>query len=378
MAAEAVFLLIKGGNMAYDGITFGNRVDHTTERKLHAKVVDNILNSRTFFSRVMGMGKSFVGKTYDYTIKITDSAQGEFVSGMEELSMAASDTTIQLKYAHTAFAQPIVLPMLESFANVGEAQTIDLDMFKMDEAVAEAVQKLGTAIYGTGSGDQPLGLEAIVDDGTNVTTIGGQTKSTYDPLDGQVTASGGTMSLAKLGTLDDDCSATGIDSEAPTINLTTKTVWALFEQLLQPQVRADYASVGYNALPVRGDTILKTRAALKGAAGFTALTHRGVPVIKDDACTSGVWYKLNENYLDWRGRTIVPSKFRGKIRKVSLGAPSTMEGVAAAPSKHHGWFVQELQMMPHQAGMVGRYWVIGQYMASQPRRNGKLTAITGI
>lgn len=363
--------------MVYDGITYGNRVDHTTERKLHAKVVDNVLNSRVYFSRVMGMGKPFVGKTYDYTIKITDSAQGEFVSGMEELSMAASDTTLQLSYAHTAFAQPVVLPMLESFANVGEAQTIDLDMFKMEEAVAEAVQRLGTAVYGTGSGDQPLGLGAIVDDGTDVTTIGGQSRSTYSQLEAQRTAAtGGVISLSALGTLDDDCSAAGVESETPTMNLTTKTVWSLYEQLLHPHVRAEYASVGYQALPIRGDTPVKTRAELKGHAGFTALTHRGVPVIKDDACTSGYFYKLNENYLDWRGRTIVPPKFRGKISRVTLGKPSTLEGVAAAPSKYHGWFVQDLQMMPHQAGMVGRYWVIGQLMTSQPRRHGVLTGVT--
>ena len=360
-----------------DGIAVSNRVENFGSRKLHARVVDNVLNARTYWSRLQGNGQPFIGNTQDFTIKITDSGLGEFYSGLETLSSSASDTTITLSYAHTAFAQPIVLPMLESMANVNAPDRIPLDSFKVEEAVAEAIQKLGLAAYGTGSGDQFLGLEAIVDDGTNASTIGGQTRSVYSALDATVTASGGTLSLSKLATLEDAVSASGIESEEPNISVTTKTVWSLYEQLLAPQVRASYASVGYDALPIRGQGIVK-RADLKGAAGFTALTYRGKPVIKDDAATAGVWYMINERYTMWKGRTVVPAKFKGQVTKVSLGTPRTIEGVAAAPSENHGWFFQEFQMMPNQAGMIARYHIIGQLCVTQPRRNGKLTGITGV
>ena len=213
------------------GIAVHQRVEGTTERKLHAKVVDNVLNARTLWSRLQGNAQPFAGKTFDITVKVTDSAQGEFFSGLEALSTAASDTFIELSYAHTAFAQPIVLPMLESFANTGPQATIDLDMFKMEEAGAEAIQKLGTAIYGTGAGDEPLGLGAIVDDATDVTTIGGQSRDAYTVLKATRTASGGTLTLSKMATLDDTISASGIESETPTLGVTTKTVWSLYEQL---------------------------------------------------------------------------------------------------------------------------------------------------
>lgn len=360
-----------------DGIAVNNRVENFGSRKLHARVVDNVLSARTYWSRLQGMGTPFIGNTQDYTIKITDSGLGEFYSGLETLNSAASDTTITLSYAHTAFSQPIVLPFLESLANATAPDRIDLDSFKVDEAVAEAIQRLGTAVYGTGAGDQPLGLEAIVDDGTNASTIGGQSRTTYSALNATVTASGGTVSLSKLATLEDAISASGIESEEPNINVTTKAIWSLYEELLSPQVRASYASVGYDSLPIRGQGIMK-RADLKGAAGFTALSYRGKPVIKDDACTSGVWYMLNERYFGWKGRTVVGPKFAGMYKKVSLGTPKTMEGVAAAPSDDHGWFFQDFQAMPNQAGIIARYHVVGQVCASQPRRNGKLTGITGV
>jgi len=363
--------------MAYDGIVYGNRVDNFSERKLYAKVVDNVLSSASYFARVMSMGKPMSGKTYDYTVKITDSGLGEFFTGLESLSLSASDTTIALSYAHTAFAQPVVSIMLESFANDGPEGTIDMDVYKLEEAKAEAVSRLGSAVFGTGSGDQPLGLGAIVDDGTDVSTIGGQSRTTFSALNATRTASGGTLTLAKLATLYDTISASGIDTETPNINVTTKTVWSLFESLLSPTVRAEYASIGYNQIAVRGTQIVKT-PDLKGHAGFTALTYRGRPVIADDKCTSGNWFALNERYIEWRGRNSVPTKYRGKIEKVDLGTPTTIEGVAADMPTSYGWFFQPYQMLPQQAGMVARLYVIGQMCTSQPRRSGRLTGITSV
>lgn len=368
--------------MAVDGIAPAARVDALTQRKLHAKVVDSILNSRTYFARLMGRGVPFMGKTYDVTHKISTTGQGQFFVGLETLNSSASNTYVTTSFAHTAYTIPAVSIMLESFANAGEYGVINLDANKLEEARAEAVQDLGSAIYGTGTANKPLGLEAIVDDGTNNLTIGGVTRSTYgDQLDAYVLASGGTMTLAKLATVFDGASAAGLESEEPNILVTTKTVWSLYEQLLAPQVRADYAAVGYNALALRGEGISKV-SDLKGAAGFTVLSYRGRPVLKDDACTSGVVYMLNERYFKWMGRTVVPDEYRGMIEKVTLGEPKTLEGVAAAneymPSQFNGFFATPYMMIPNQAGMIARYYVIGQLVPTQIRRSGKLTGVTGV
>lgn len=361
-----------------DGIQNTNRVDSLSERKLHASVIDSVLNSATYASRAMGMGKPFVGKTQDFTLKVVDSEAGQFFSGLENLNTYASDTTITLSYAHTGFSQPVVIPMLEAFANSGVTGTIPLRAFKTEEARAETVSRLGTAIFGTGVGDQPLGLEAIVDNGTNKASIGGQSRSTYPVLNGTVTDFNATLSLAKLAALESAISAAGVETEEPTINVTTKTIWDLFEQLLHPNVRAEYQSVGYNRVAIRGNSLMKP-IELKGGAGFTALSYRGKPVIKDDKATSGTWYMLNERYNEWRGRTVVPDGFQGMLQKVTLGKQRVTEGVMAnMPSDFHGFFFQKGQMLPSQAGIVGRYYVIGQYMTSQPRRNGKGYNISNI
>lgn len=361
-----------------DGIPVSNRVDNLTERKNAARVVDNVLNSASYAGRIIGMGEAFEGKTDDHTIKVVNSNQGQFYSGLENLNTAASDTTITLSYSHTAFTQPVVIPMLEAFANAGSTGTIDLGDFKRNEAEDETIERLGTAIFSTGSGDQPNGLEKIVDDGTNVGTIGGQSRSTYPALNATVTSSGGTLSLLKLANLYASVAPAGVAKGAPTVNVSDQTVFNLYESLLNPTIRAEYQSIGFDKLPVRGKAIVKP-GSLRGQAGFDALSYRGRPLIADDKAPSGIWYMLNERYLIWKGRHIVPKKFEGKIVPVSLGKAGVIDGVRVdMPSKYHGFFFQKEQMLLNQAGMVGRFHVIGQLVTNQPRRQGKLTDIAGV
>ena len=374
--------------MAANGSPLTNRVLNFTYNKIYAAVVDNILTSSTYASRLMGMGKPFQGSTFDYTVRISNDTQFQWVTGIETMNAAAINDTIQLSYADTHGVQPKVTIMWESFENAGPQQAISLDAYKLKAAGADAVNAIATTMYATApsTGPQANGLGNIVDDGTLASTIGGQSRSTYSVLNAKVTASGGAMTLAKLATLDDDTSATGLTSETPNLNLTSKTIWSLYESLNDPTVRANY-NTNFLGIYDTEATIRSSQASgLRATAGFVALEHRGMPVIKDDKCadpstsTGGPWFKLNERYIEWRGRTEVPSIWRGNIEKVNLGGSDQYEGVGAQyqPSDYNGWFYRTDVVIPDQAGMLGYFVVMGQLCTDQPRRQGKLTGITGI
>ena len=121
-----------------------------------------------------------------------------------------------------------------------------------------------------------------------------------------------------------------------------------------------------------------SRRDMAGRAGFTALEYRGRSVIKDDACTTGYWYSLNEKDYDWMGRTVVPPKYKGKINKVNLGTATEGMGADTMPSEYNGFFYKPLEMMPDALGQAGFFIVIGQLVPKQFRNNGKLTGITGV
>lgn len=365
--------------MAADGIQNTARVSDLTYQKIYAKVVDQVLSSPTYASRVMGSAKPFEGKTQDVVYDIQADSQGQWFTGLETLNSAAVSTTVTGSYARTAYAQPQVSIMLESFANAGSQQAINLDEYKYEKAAAQALQAIGSAIYSDGTGNQMLGLGQIVLDSGS---IGGLARSTYSALNATVTASGGTLTLAKMATLHDAISAAGLATEEPNIGVTTKAVWSLYEQLLTPNVRAEYNAVGYPALAVRGKFMLRNRTELKNAAGFNALSYRGMPVIKDDLATSGVLFFLNENYFDYHGSTIVPDMYKDTLEKVNLGTMSAYEGTGAAaldlPSEFNGWFYQKPLTIPDQAGRIARFYVIGQLVPRSFRRQGKLTGVTSV
>lgn len=365
--------------MAYDGIQFNNNVDGFTERKLRAKVVDNVLNAPVYYSRLMSKGVPFVGKTEDVTVDVTSDTQGQFFTGLETLSASAVTTTVTLSYAQTAFTQPQVSIMMDSFANVGQLGTIPLDSFKYDKAAAQAINALGSAIYGLGNSNQPDGLGIIVLDSG---TIGGQARATYPQLNATVTASSGTLTLAKMATLFDAVSAPGLRSEEPTDGLSNATVWSLYEQLLAPNVRAGYDEVGFDRVPTRSMSAMRGNAELQNGQGFTSLSYRGIPILKDNFATSGVLFFLNENYFEWHGRTEVPEEYKDSVEKVNLGTMTAYEGTGAEaldmPSEFNGWFYQKPLTIPDQAGRIARFYVIGQVVAYGFRRQGKLTGITSV
>lgn len=364
------------------GITNSNRVDTLGYQLINKKVVDTILNGRTYGSRHFKKGKSWsTGKSFDIPMAVEALTTGQWYTGMETLDSAATDPLINLSFTHTAYTIPAVSIALESFANAGSQGQIDIDTFNLEYACANAIQALGTAVYGTGTGNQMLGLGAIVDDGTDVGTIGGQSRTVYTILKATRTAaSGGALSFSLLGTLNDTISGAGMESEEPNIHVTTKTVKTLYESLLQPQQRNNMDLDGGMVLPLTGTEMVR-KVDAKATGGFTALSYRGFPVIADDACTSGNWFQLNERYFNWMGRTTVPREYKDVYEAIGDKSPSTLDGVAGSSDykmSGPGWFYEKYAKLPQQAGKVARYHVIGQTVGTQFRRQGRNTGITTV
>ena len=361
----------------YDGIQNSARVDQLGNPKLYTKVVDQVLLSPTVMTRSMFGGKPFEGKTQDIDLDVVSDTQGQWVTGLEELNMSAVSTTVRTSFAHAAFTQPQVSIMLESFANQGSLGIINLDSFKYTKAAAQVVQAIGAAAYGAGAANQILGLEAIIDDGTNNATIGGISRSTYPQLDAYtVTVTSNKLTLATLDTLHDNIRAAGLTNEKPNIAYTTKAVWSLYGQLLQPFVRQSYREAGYDRLTNNMKWAERSNPELRASAGFDGLTYRTLTVIDDDFCNSGQLYMVNEDYLNWYGRSVVPDEYKNTIEHVDFGDGTTYEGTGAMaleamPSTDHGFFYQAPQQMPTQGGKYARFWTIGNYIADSYRRHGK-------
>ena len=333
-----------------------NRVDTITNDKMLAGLVNTVFTQSVLFTRIGTAAKKWPSSSQlKKTLNVSKNLNGGSFDGYDPFSITPSDTRITIAFDPKYYHQDLSISYTEVTENENDkSNVIDLVKAELETAAGSMVDGLGTLVYGTGTGKDMLGLEAIVDDGTNAATYGGKTRSSYDSLDATVTASGGKLTLAKLATLNDTVSDGAIESTAI---YTTKAIFSLYEQLLSPQERIQ-KDVSF----IKG---------MSGGTGFTALAYRGIPMLKDSKCTSGVLYMLNENFLDFHASPLAMTK--------PINFSVSMEGIdPTAQPKGLGFTWSGWKEAINGASAAASIYFGGALYSSRPNAQGKLTGINSI
>ncbi len=107
-----------------------------------------------------------------------------------------------------------------------------------------------------------------------------------------------------------------------------------------------------------------------GGTGFEGLEYNGKVILADEKCTAGIFHAINENYIDWYALPFFNAKpvaYKSQIKGNDYAAPI---GLGFSWSD---WIV------PANAGsVVGHIYFGGQFITTNPKRQGKLTGITGV
>lgn len=361
-------------------MTFSERVLSQTRQYLLPKVVYNVLGSNVLAARLVGNGKKGKGVAVEKAIKYTTAGTATSFSGLDTFQAAQLDTKIRLSYDMRAIRNYVGVAGLEVLANQdAEVQSTDLVKEALEETQDELFDALGDYLYGTGlgnSGKDPNGLGGIVDDGTNTTTIGGQTRATYPVLNSTVTSlSGLSLTLARMATLYSAVSS-GTGMTTPTLMISNETVWDLYESLLTPIVREQYSMMGYYNVGSTGGAVRGgSHEGLSGTQGFVALTYKGIPYARDEKATSQTMFMLNENWLDWYG-------WKGNAfgyEPIAFTHSQVETTYAEAPmSSFTGFHWSGFRTPTNQFAGIADIILVGNLASWQPRRHGKLTAVSQV
>jgi hypothetical protein len=331
------------------------------------KVVDTILNSNVFATRVLSKAQKWNGERMKFPVKYSKNTTGSSFAGFDTLSTSATDNRVNLEFVPKFYQMTTALPLDELSANATEERVIDLAKLELNSTAQDMADDIGTLFYGTGTGNGGkdfLGLEAIVDDGTNAATFGGLARATYTTLKSTVTASSGTLSLAKMSTL---YNAATSGSQKPTLGLCSETIFGLYEQLLQPQERI---AKDVSMMKSSGN-MAKAGTGMVGGTGFTGLYFKGFPILADEKATSGVLYFVNEDFIDWYALPMAMTeavKFRSQ--DIEGNDYSEVTGLGFSWS---GWIKPT-----NSASIVGHVYLGGELVSSNPKRHAKLTGITSV
>ena len=130
----------------------------------------------------------------------------------------------------------------------------------------------------------------------------------------------------------------------------------------------------------------KTGGAVKGGSnegmvghqGFVALSYKGMPWVRDEKATSGNVFMLNENHLNWYGWDASKVSEIG-YKGLSLGS-SQIEGVydEAPMAQYAGFNWSGWRTPTNQFGTVADVIILGNLTSFSPRRQGRLTGVTGV
>lgn len=358
------------------GITFQQQIQDFTYQRILPTLVDNVNNSNILWARGFNKPETFTGVALWSNLTTANSQTGGSYSGMDEFSTTPTNNTVKMVFHPAAYYQSVVVPGLDRAVNASKgSQAISLILQKMDEAKTAAAMSLGTQIYGYGTGKDIDGFGIIFDNGTNTSTYGDLSRSTYPGVNADVTAvTNNIITLDYLSSESDNVSAAGNNESFPTIGLMQKNVWRYIEGIIQVMLGARYETAqtrGYNrvsgGIPI-GTSVRPENASLGGAAGFESISYRNRPLVADDQAPSQTFFWANEYWL--KGARMLQDNLRNIDSNIKI-----TEGTLKSNPMPSAFQWRDFMKSINQNGELGVLLFAGQYYCRQPRRQGKLTGI---
>jgi hypothetical protein len=336
-----------------------NQVNATTNKKIAEGIADNILGDNIVFTQFLGRAKKpKTGKQLEKTIKVKKSSQGGSYRGGDLFGTNVEDNFITIVEDYSFYEIPVVLNGTDVALNTltgGKAH--DLEKTNIESQMQDLADLMGNHFYQSQSNDKDIiGLEDLIDDGTNTTTIHGQSRSQYTALQATRTDSSGTISLNKMRTLQNSVS---VGMHQPDMYVTTRAGFGYYEQLLQSSERI------YKKANENGQNLI-------GGTGFSTLFYEGAPVIKDDKCTAGSMYAIN---LDSMCMYATPNTSLGKN---VVPFESSFEGSPYSKVPGLGFSWSDWIMSENSDQAIAHIYWMGQMFCTNFRLNGVLHSITGI
>lgn len=313
-----------------------------------------------FFGEILGNTKKWDGSQMNFPIKYQKGVASVAFNGFDQLPTSQQPVSVNMNFFPTFVATNVALSGTDLSINDTPKQTIKLAKVMMESRAQDAADDIGTFFQGDGSsfgGKAPMGLAGIVDNGTTLATFGGLSRATYTGLNATVTASSGTISLLKIRQLANSVTDGKV---RPNMALTTYTVWANIEQLLQTFQRNTYSDF----------------SNMDAGAGYksSGLIWDGLVIFRDKKVAAGLFYLLNTDYLKFYGL----KWYKGT--PVSLKSESIKGNIYEYdPANATKAFTWTNWIEAYNQGAVNGFMIMGgQLICTNPQRNGVLSGILGI
>lgn len=260
-----------------------NVVTSIARRFILPEIVDQIYGRNLMFFRLNQANKRIVrgGTQIEVPLMYSTFSSGGTYSGFEELTITPADTVMNAAWDWKQYYVPVAVDGRTLLKTDSPEAIADFIRLYFTQAEMEMSRLLGVGVWSTGTDTKAIdGLPMAVDDGTNTTTYGGLSRSTYTWWKSQYDSSTTTLTLSALQSMFANCSQGG---RHPTVIVTTQANYNRYWALGVANQTINLGPGGYDEILLQ--------------AGFTNLLFNGVPVVVDDNVPTGHIYFLNEDYI---------------------------------------------------------------------------------
>lgn len=336
-------------------------VTTTTNQYLAPFWVDLVLRDNYFFGKLMSKTKKWNGSQMLFPIKYQKGVSSVAFNGFDLLPITQQPVSVSMTFYPTFVATNVALAGSDLSVNATPMQTLNLMKVTMESRSQDAADDVGTFLQGDGSsfgGKAPMGLTGAVDNGTVLSSYGGLSRATYTGLNSTVTASSGTISLVKTRTL---WNAISDGPVIPNFIITDYTTWGYFEQLQTPYQR-------------NNQDFSPSNRTVSSTSGYSEQRWDGMIISRDKKVTTGYFYMLNLDVLNWYGlKWYEGEKVTPKAKDIQ---GNVYEDKIYAPGDAFTWTGM---IKAYNQGTVNGFMILGgQLINLAPFRNGVLTGITGV
>ena len=251
------------------------QLDAITLKKIVPKMFDAIFDSNPLLKKIMASGQ-YVSQNGGLTIDIplnyaTTSASGWY-TGADTLDTTDNQNITSASYDWKNIYANITMAEEDKLKNAGNLGVVKLLASKAMIAEKTLKDSLGTGLYSDGTDAKSIvGLRDIV---ATDQTVGGIDQSANSFWQGNVDSTTTTLSLSAMNTQFENAS---VDNEVPDFCPTTRAIYNLYYNLLQPQQR------------------FMDKDQAKG--GFTSLMFNSAPLVVDSHVPASHLFMLNSKHL---------------------------------------------------------------------------------
>lgn len=266
--------------MASPNANFDAIASSTTRNYLNKTFSDNVFFGLPLFAWMMKNGRKAMTDGGEFLVEplmYGKNTTNKWMSGYDTVDISPQDGLTAAQFNWKMIGGSVIFSRLERAKNTGRSQIIDLLDAKIEQEKISLQDKFNTDLYSDGTTDNNNAITGL---GAMVTNSG-----TYGNISRSANSWWQAIVDSTASVLNEDDMRTQFNNQSknvthPTIIITTQTLYQKYESLVVPAYRTEDRRVA--------------------DLGFMSLSFKGVPIIYDDACTSGTMFFLNDNYLKLR------------------------------------------------------------------------------